>query len=682
VHPRTRFSLPIGLRLALAFLAVILLTALIGLLAIQQIASLTDKTTEVTMRDLPEAILAEHLRALLSQEKDLEYRLITSNLVISDQPDEQEDGSSGQPDLAGSTPTPSPTPGQPPKSIVTNLTAVLQEIAQASQQLLTFESAEQGEDHTLARQIAEATHQMQTLSMQLQTLVQEGQQAQARTLDATQQEPLRRSAMTTLTRLSTLEQAENAQDMTETQQDSHASILFLLALTGFCLLLSIVLAILMTRSLTHPLNSLLRMTEAIAAGDLSVEPPVSRADEIGRLAAAYDKMRVSLHDSMARLRQERHQTQAIIDTTADGMLLVNATNTILTCNPAVEALTGWRPDEALGRYCWEILGFQEAAEANEHLFALLEALYTTSEPSSFEMRITTRQGKPRWLAISCAPMPPDEQGAESATVIGLHDISHLKAVEQLKSDFVAMVSHELRAPLTTVSGSVETLRLLEPAADAEAYQEVLGLLDQQTRRLRQVVDEVLQLTRFEAGRLEVQIQAVSLHPWLQRLVERLNAEWGESAHYIVLYSFPAALQVWADAGLLEIVLRNLFENARKYTPHGTAVEVEATPLAATNQVQLRVIDYGPGIPEDRLEATFERFTRGPQASGAWTRGYGLGLYIARELMQAQNGSIHAEPRAAGACFVLTLWLVTDDPATLPLEAAPGPVVEQEEEPLA
>lgn len=78
--------------------------------------------------------------------------------------------------------------------------------------------------------------------------------------------------------------------------------------------------------------------------------------------------------------------------------------------------------------------------------------------------------------------------------------------------------------MTTVTGSVKTLRLLKPAADAEAYQEVLGLLDQQTRRLRQVVDEVLQLTRFEAGRLEVQIQAVSLRPWSQHLVERLNAE--------------------------------------------------------------------------------------------------------------------------------------------------------------
>lgn len=158
-----------------------------------------------------------------------------------------------------------------------------------------------------------------------------------------------------------------------------------------------------------------------------MEQQVPRADEIGRLAVAYDKMRVSLRDTMARLRQERHQTQVIIDATADGMLLVNAMNTILTCNPAVESLTGWRPDEAIGRYCRKILGFQEApaqaAEANEHLFTLLETLRTTSEPSSFEMRITTSQGKPRWLAISCAPMPPEEPEAESATVIGLHDIS-------------------------------------------------------------------------------------------------------------------------------------------------------------------------------------------------------------------------------------------------------------------
>jgi len=179
--------------------------------------------------------------------------------------------------------------------------------------------------------------------------------------------------------------------------------------------------------------------------------------------------------------------------------------------------------EAIGRYCWEILGFQEsslqAAQANDQLVALIEALRTRSEPSSFEMLITTRHGKQRWLAISCAPLPSDEREALQATVIGLHDISQFKAVDQMKSDFVAMVSHELRTPLTTVSGSVETLRLLEPGTDTESYQEVLGILGQQTRRLRRVVEELL---KPAISRLRQKVEEDPSHPTLIQTVHGIG----------------------------------------------------------------------------------------------------------------------------------------------------------------
>lgn len=694
-----RLSLPIGLRLSLAFMAVILLTGLIGILAIQQISTLTDKAAEITARDLPEAVIVEQLHAMLYRQNDLEQSLINRNYVVPDQSGGQDHGRGrhgsgnvsiaagirGQSDIPGATPTPktSPTLDQQTQSVVTELVTVLKEIGSDCQQLLAFEGSEPGENLGMAQRVTDITGKTSGLSARLQALVEQGDMAGARALDLTQQEPLLLSAITTVTRLSAFAQAENAQDLTETRQDSRTSILFLLALTVFCLLLSLALAILMTRSLTRPLKALLQTTEAIAAGDLNVEPQVKRTDEIGRLASAYDKMRLNLRVTIARLYQERQQTQAIIDASADGIMLVDEASTIVTCNPAAEHLSGWSAQEAIGRYCWQVLGFQEpsvqAAQANEQLLPFMEALHAGSEPSSFEMPITTRQGKQHWLAISCAPLPQDSRAAPHALVIGLHDISQLKAVDQMKSDFVAMVSHELRAPLTTVSGSVETLHLLDSTTDDEAYQEVLDLLDQQTRRLRQVVEEVLQLTRFEAGRLHVQVQPVPLMRFLHHLIEKTYAEWSDDDHSIVLHESTQDIPVWADAGLLEIVLRNLFENARKYTPQGTTVEVETERIEALSQIQIRVIDHGPGIPADQLEAIFERFSRGTGAAESWTRGYGLGLYIARELMLAQNGSIRAEQRTDGACFVLLLWMVTDDPGSLMAEAEPDKIERQEKE---
>ncbi len=664
-----RFSLSIGLRLSLAFMVIILLTGLIGLLAIQQFSSLTNTTTELNSHDLPEAITLVHLRSLLYRQRDFEHSLINSDSLNSDQ---------SSPSAQQDTPTvdASNEQGKQTQQTLSELALVLKDIARDRQQLLAFESPAQrnvkAKDFPLVQRVADGILKTSALSEHIQTLVKQEQFAQARTVDLGQMEPLRHSTIAIVTQLVTIEQAEAANVAAQAQQESGRSTLFVFALTALCLLLSMTLAVIITRSLTRPLKVLLYTTEAIAAGDLNVEPQVEHTDEIGRLASAYDKMRLSLRSTIASLSLERQQTQAIIDTTADGIIVVDGAQKIVKCNPAAEHLTGWRANEATGRYCWEVLGFKETtvkeAEAHEPLSSLLVALQTRSEQSYLEMPITSRTGQQHWLAINCAPMPLHERETEQYMVIGLHDISQLKIVEQMKSDFVAMVSHELRAPLTTVTGSVEMLSLLDPATDTESYHEVLSILDQQTRRLRQVVEEVLQLTRFDAGRLEARLQPLSLTRFLRSLVEIVEAEWISSDHCIILHEPAEEILVWADGSLLEIVLRNLFDNARKYTPQGTAIEVETEVTASTGQVQIRVIDHGPGIPEDQLEHIFERFSRGAQSPYHWTRGYGLGLYIARELMLVHNGSIRAENRQEGACFVLSLWVVTDDPVSMIMEA--------------
>lgn len=686
-----RFSLPIGLRLSLAFMAVILLTGLIGILAIGQISSLSNKAAELNARDLPEAITLEQLQSLLYRQEDLEHSLINGNNVfpiVSPTPIQQslpstrdsthDDGTAVPTNLADLTPTPSAAPnngqGIQVGEISSELATILKNIQDNYQRLFAFERSEQGENLSLVQQVNTTLSKTSALSEQIQTLVRQGQIAQARALDNTQQEPLLYSTISDVSQLIALEKAENANDAAQTQHDSWRSTLFVLALTAFALLLSIALAIIITRSLTRPLKSLLNTTEAIAAGNLDVDSQVKRADEIGRLASAYDKMRLSLRSSIATLSQERHQTQAIIDTIADGILLVDGEQRIVKCNPAVEYISGWRANEAIGRYYWEVLGAVEApsksAGVSEQLLSLMDALQTRSEQTYLEMPITARNGQQRWLAISCASMPHEEGETEQYLVIGLHDISQLKAVEQLKSDFVAMVSHELRAPLTTVAGSVEILGRLDPAAETGSYHEVLGILGQQTGRLQQVVEEVLQLTRFDAGHLEAHLQPLPISGFLRTLVDKTNAEWGEGEHYILLHEVPEETLVWADAALLQIVLRNLFENAHKYTPHGTVIEVESEAVISTGQFLLRVIDHGQGIPEDQLERIFERFSRGTQSAGNWTRGYGLGLYIARELMLAHNGSIRAENRHQGACFVLTLWMVRENPDSITEAAFP------------
>ncbi|MGB8348030.1 MAG: ATP-binding protein [Ktedonobacteraceae bacterium] len=635
--PRRRRWLPIGPRLLIGFQVIIVLTGLIGFLTVQQFSLLTATTTELNTHDLPEVITLGKLRTLLFQQRDL-----GRNLVSKDDLNEANN--------------------------MASLTSTLQQIASQRATLLTFEPPDGGSmkvlDTALVQRFTDGLVRASAISKQIQSLVSSGQIKQALALEQGQQEPLLQTMLTDAARLRSLEEGETSTAATQVQQESSRATLLILVLTLFSVPLSILLALLITRSLTKPLSTLLHATEAMAAGDLEVDPQVARGDELGRLATAFNTMRLNLRSTIATLAQARQQTQAIIDASADGVMLVDAQRTIVQFNPAAERLSGWQTSEALGRCCWEVFGCRgatpEEAEEHERHCPLALAL-THAEQSSTDMHASLRNGQRRWFTVSCAPVLQDEQTTEQQRlVVGMHDISQLKAVEQLKSDFVAMVSHELRAPLTTVTGSVEMLSLLDPTTERESFHEVVGILEQQTQRLRQVVEEVLQLTRFDAGRLQVNLQPLPITQFLSATLESTRLAWIGDDRLLSLRAPQEDPLVWADRDLLEIVIRNLLDNARKYALSDSPIEVEVETV--TDRVQVRVSDHGPGIPPEQLHHIFEPFSRGVHSSYHWTRGYGLGLYIARELLRVHNGDIWAENRQeGGACFALSLCAVTDDP---------------------
>jgi PAS domain S-box-containing protein len=636
----SRRWLPIGPRLLVSFLAIIVLTGLVGFVAVRELSALTATTSELNTQDLPEVTTVERVRSSLFRERDLERRLVSA--------DDQ--------DVAGD---------------LAALITLLDQIASQRATLLTFEPPDkpgtQVDDSALVQQLTTGLVRSRALSKQIQALVSTGKLAEAQALEQSQQEPLLQTLLDQTAQLRTLEEGEAAAAAADVQQQSSQAADMILALILFSIPLSVLLALLITRSLTHPLSALLRATEALTAGDLEADPQITRRDELGQLAAAFNTMRLNLRSTISTLALEREQTQAIIDASADGVLLVDAERKILQFNPAAERLSGWSRSEALGRHCWEVLGCRGGtpAEAEEHerLCPLLLAVQTNSEQGATEMLTSGRNGERRWFEVSSAPIRQDAKtGEPQRLVVGIHDISQLKAVERLKSDFVAMVSHELRAPLSTVTGSVEMLGLLDPVGDHESYHEVVGILQQQTRRLRQVVEEVLQLTRVDAGRLQVNLQPLPLAEFLGSVLENTRLAWVGDERGLYLRAPETDPMVWGDRALLEIVVRNLLDNARKYSPPGTVIQVEVETMPATDRVQVRISDQGSGIPPEQLEHIFEAFSRGTHSSHNWTRGYGLGLYIARELLRVHNGEIWAENRQdGGACFIFSLCLVAEEP---------------------
>ncbi|MCL5995414.1 MAG: ATP-binding protein [Chloroflexi bacterium] len=209
----------------------------------------------------------------------------------------------------------------------------------------------------------------------------------------------------------------------------------------------------------------------------------------------------------------------------------------------------------------------------------------------------------------------------------------LQQLDEMKSEFVALVSHELRAPLTTLNGALElALQMDDPLP--QPARATLGIMATESKRLTDFVQTILDLSRLEAGKLSINPGPVAVQPLLEQAAGVILAQSPRQVEWSLCEDLPP---VWADEVLLEQVLRNLIRNADKYSPPARPILLSAC-VAAGNRIRISVRDHGAGISPEMQERVFERFVRGHSAESAPT-GWGLGLYLGRKLVEVQNGQI-------------------------------------------
>lgn len=237
----------------------------------------------------------------------------------------------------------------------------------------------------------------------------------------------------------------------------------------------------------------------------------------------------------------------------------------------------------------------------------------------------------------------------------------LRELDQMKSEFVSLVSHELRAPLATMNGGLEVAQQYMDRLPAKA-QRVFQLLTSETERLTQFVQTMLDVSQLETGRLQLICGPVAVKPLLKRAAAVVLGVDEER----VIWRLPADLPpVWADETYLEQTIRNLVRNTQKYTPPQSPIELSVTVYDCT--LQICVTDHGPGIPIEEQTRIFERFHRLPNKGERKTSGWGLGLYFARMLAEAQGGTLTvqspvvADADAPGARFTVTLPIAEEEP---------------------
>jgi two-component system phosphate regulon sensor histidine kinase PhoR len=339
------------------------------------------------------------------------------------------------------------------------------------------------------------------------------------------------------------------------------------------------------------------------------------------------------------LGDERGRLAAVLENMADGVLITDQMGLVRLINPAAARILEVDEGESIGR------SFAEVARHHQ-LIALWQqgCSHATEQVTAVEMN---RQEI--FIQMIVTPLEP---GDSRNCMVILQDLTRIHRLETVRRDFVSNISHELRTPIASLKALVETLRVAA-LDDPPAAQRFLDRAEEEVDALTQLVQELLELSRIESGKVPLRLTATAVEEVVLLPVERLRAQ-AERNNLTLNMDIPLDLPlVLADASRIQQVIGNLVHNAVKFTPEGGTVEVRARLDEEGTAVELSVIDTGVGIPTADLSRIFERFYKADRArSGGGT---GLGLAISRHLVKAHGGQLEVKSKEGkGSTFYFSL----------------------------
>jgi two-component system, OmpR family, phosphate regulon sensor histidine kinase PhoR len=398
------------------------------------------------------------------------------------------------------------------------------------------------------------------------------------------------------------------------------------------LILGSLLAFWGARSVVRPLTDTAEAARAIAQGR-PPRFPHSGIPDIDGMVAALRGMHEELGSRFDELRSKQAESEALVNAMVEGVIACDARGRVVTANPAARRLLGYGADRPLPEL--QVLFHQKAAR---------EAVAATLRAETIPDREVELDG--RTCLFSARPLPG------GGAVVVLHDLTDLRRLETIRRDFVANVSHELKTPLTSISGYAETL--LSDHPDEETSRRFLETILQNARRMQGLVDDQLDLSRIEAGYWKPAPRRVQLETALR---DAWRAGEGASGrrHEFSVEVAPDADSLEVDPEALGQVLANLYDNARRYTSEGGVIRASA--VREGSGIRVSVHDQGSGIAREHLPRIFERFYRADPSRSRAEGGTGLGLAIVKHLVEAHGGRVWAES-TLGSGTTIACWFPT------------------------
>ena len=410
------------------------------------------------------------------------------------------------------------------------------------------------------------------------------------------------------------------------------------------LLISVLLSFLLSKTMVGPIEKLTASAEKVAAGDFDSKLTVESTDEIGILTGTFNEMAGVLQATLAAVENERNKLDTLFLHMTDGVVAFDHQGNLIHCNPAATSM------------------LQRTVPSDSTYDQLFGSVYPFQEMLSLQ-RPNYAEGEMvvgnRTLELYLAPFSDQASGG---VLIVLHDVTEQHRNEERRKEFVANVSHELRTPLTNVRSYAETLRDGGGDIPQDTANSFLDIIITETDRMTHIVQDLLTLSRLDAGNAELVLSRFPFEEAIQS-VARANALAAKQRRHDLTYDPPESLPlIVGDRSRLEQVMMNIISNAIKYTPDGGHIRITAG--STESEVWMEVCDDGIGIPEQDRERIFERFYRVDKARSRESGGTGLGLSIAKEIVQRHHGAITLAPHQ-GPGTTVRLTLPIGGPRPLP-----------------
>ena len=387
-------------------------------------------------------------------------------------------------------------------------------------------------------------------------------------------------------------------------------------------LIAIILGYLLSRTITIPIINLTKRAEKVASGEFENMPISKSNDEIGRLSNTFQYMSTALRDTIEEVNSEKTKVETILENMTDGILAFNLKGTLIHINPEAE----------------KMLGIDTISEINDFdgLFKELDADISFGEllyirrSAPVERRLKTGE---RFIRFNFVTFYIEDK--VGGILVVMHDITKQEKLEISRREFVANVSHELRTPLTTVKSYAETL---SDMSDKEIEKKFLSTIVKETDRMTRIVKDLLTLSRLDEGQNTPRaLESIDLNGFVKDIVERMKINAEKKNQTMIFTPSGKSYTFLSDRDKIEQVVINIISNAVKYTSNGGKIEVFTGRIY--NDLYIKVVDNGIGIPKENQSRIFERFYRVDKARSRDTGGTGLGLAIAKQIMDSLNGRI-------------------------------------------